>query len=174
MKKSTLYLVQGAVIAALYVLLTYGQEMLLPGTTSAAIQFRVSEVLTVMALFTPSAPVGLTIGCVLANIVSLGALPLDMVMGSIATLLATLCMYRLRNVQIKGIPFLALLMPALFNGIIIGAEIAIFFVDGGFTFGAFLMEGAMVALGELGVLIVLGIPFFIAIKKTRIFKRAVI
>ena len=66
----------GALIAALYVTLTYAQNFLLPGTASQAIQFRASEALCVLALFTPAAIPGLTVGCLLFNI-SNGALPLD-------------------------------------------------------------------------------------------------
>lgn len=171
MRKSTLFVVQGAAIAALYVLLTYAQEALLPGTTSAAIQFRVSEVLMVLALFTPAAIGGLTAGCVLANIVSVGVLPLDMILGSLATLLAAILMYKLRDIKLFKVPLLSLIMPALFNGIIIGAEIAIFYVDGGFTMLAFITQGALVAIGELGVLFVLGIPFYFAVQKTNVFAK---
>ena len=55
MNKKVLFVVQTAIIAALYAALTYAQNFLLPGTTSAAVQFRVSEALNVLALFTPAA-----------------------------------------------------------------------------------------------------------------------
>ena len=77
MNKKVLFIVQTAIIAALYAALTYAQNFLLPGTTSAAVQFRVSEALNVLALFTPAAIPGLTLGCVLSNlIISAGAYPL--------------------------------------------------------------------------------------------------
>ena len=60
MKKKTQLIAQTAVIAALYAALTYAQNLLLPGTTSMAVQFRVSEALNVLALFTPAAIPGLT------------------------------------------------------------------------------------------------------------------
>ena len=68
MNRKVLFVVQTAIIAALYAALTYAQNFLLPGTTSAAVQFRVSEALNVLALFTPAAIPGLTLGCVLSNI----------------------------------------------------------------------------------------------------------
>ena len=77
----------GAILAALYVALTYLQNWLLPGTTSAAIQFRASEALCIFALFTPAAIPGLTVGCLLFNISNAGALPLDWLVGTGATLL---------------------------------------------------------------------------------------
>lgn len=168
--QKTLAIVQGALIAALYVVLTYAQEMLLPQTTSMAVQFRASEMLTMLAVLTPTAIPGLTVGCVLANLVSVGSLPIDMVMGSLATLIATFCMWKLRNIRIKGLPILSALMPALFNGIIVGWEIEAFFIEGGFHFGSFLIQVGLVALGELGVCFILGLPFFKAVEKTGVLK----
>ena len=106
MKKSTHYLVQSAVIAALYAVLTIGQNVLLPGTASMAVQFRVAEVMTVLAFFTNAAIPGLTLGCIIANIssVTAGLGFYDMIFGSVASLLAALTMYALRNVRIKNLP----------------------------------------------------------------------
>lgn len=168
MKKGTLYLVQAAVIAALYAALTWSQEMLFPGSASMAVQFRTSEALTVLALFTPAAIPGLTIGCVLANVMSTGALPIDMVVGPIATFGAVWVMHLLRNVKFGGFPVLSLIMPALFNGVIIGLEIEIFFIEGPFHIGSFLVQGGLVALGEMAVCFTLGTALYFAMKKTKI------
>lgn len=172
-KKSTRYIVQGAIIAALYAVLTVGQNMLIPGSASMAVQFRVAEAMTVLAFFTPAAIPGLTIGCIIANIssVTAGLGFYDMIFGSIATLLAALSMRALRNVCIKDIPFIALLMPAVFNGLIIGFEIDFFFMGSmHFNFVNFLIQGGLVALGELVVVFVLGIPLTIILKKRNIIK----
>ena len=164
--KSTVYIVQAAVIAALYAALTILQNTLLPGTASMAVQFRVAEVLTILAVFTPAAIPGLTIGCVIANISSLSVLgPYDLIFGSIASLLAAVMMYLLRNKRLFKLPVASALMPALANGIIVGFEIEFFFVEGGFHFGDFLFQGGCVALGELGVLFVLGLPLARLIEK---------
>ncbi len=167
MKKSTLYIVQAALIAALYATLTILQNTLIPGSASAMIQFRVSEALTVLAIYTPAAIPGLTIGCVIANIssVTAGLGFYDMIFGTLASFLAAVTMYLLRKIRIKNIPFLALLMPALFNGLIVGFEISFFFEESGFTLPAFLIIGGCVALGELVVLMVLGIPLCILLNK---------
>lgn len=155
--KSTMYIVQAAVIAALYATLTILQNTLLPGSASMAVQFRVSEVLTILALYTPAAIPGLTIGCVIANISSLSTLgPYDLIFGSLASLVAALLMYMLRNKRTWGLPVAAALMPALANGIIVGFEIE--FLEGGFHFLSFLLQGGLVALGELAVLFILGLP----------------
>lgn len=170
--KNVVRLTQAAVIAAMYAALTIAQNYLIPGSASAAIQFRVAEVLTILAVFTPVAIPGLTLGCVIANISSVvaGFGFYDMIFGSLASLMATLTMYGLRNVRIKKIPFAAALMPALWNGLIVGLEIAIFLTDTGFTFNGFLITGGCVALGELAVLFILGLPFCKVIEKTCIFK----
>lgn len=165
-KKSTKYIVQSAIIAALYVCLTFLQNTLLPGTASMAVQFRVSEVLTVLALFTPAAIPGLTVGCLLANLSTLSALgPYDMIFGTLASFIAVLLMYKLRNVRLFSLPVLACLMPALINGILVGLEIEIFFIEGPFHLESFLLQGSFVALGELGVLFVLGLPLAKLIEK---------
>ena len=164
--KSTVYIVQAAVIAALYAALTILQNTLLPGTASMAVQFRVAEVLTILAVFTPAAIPGLTIGCVIANISSLSVLgPYDLIFGSIASLLAAVLMYLLHSKRLFKLPVASALMPALANGIIVGFEIEFFFVEGGFHFGDFLFQGGCVALGELGVLFVLGLPLARLIEK---------
>lgn len=167
MNKKVTFIVQTAIIAALYAALTYAQNFLLPGTTSAAVQFRVSEALNVLALFTPAAIPGLTLGCVVSNICNIGAgLPLDMIFGSLATLGAALSIYFLRNVRIKNYPLFSMLMPALFNGVIIGWEIEVFFIDGKFNFLDFLVQGGLVALGELGVMLILGsLLYFVILKR---------
>lgn len=165
--KKLMFLVQAAVIAAMYAALTYAQNFLLPGTTSAAVQFRVSEALNILALFTPAAIPGLTIGCVLSNIYNIGSgLPLDMIFGSLATLGAAVCIYLARNMKIKSYPLPAMLMPAVWNGVIVGWEIETFFVEGDFIFADFLLQGGLVALGELGVMLVLGmVLYYIIIKR---------
>ncbi len=162
--KKTRKMAVSAIIAALYVALTYAQTAIFPGSTSMAVQFRVSEAFTVLALFSPSAIPGLTVGCFIANLISVGTLPLDMVLGTLATLLSVLSMHKLKDLLIKGVPVPALFMPALFNGLIIGLEIEIFFIEGGFHFTSFLVQGGLVALGELGVLFTLGLMLYKVIK----------
>lgn len=172
-RKSTLYIVQGAIVAALYATLTILQNVLLPGSASMAVQFRVAEALTVLAIYTPAAIPGLTVGCAVANISSIAALgPFDLIFGSLASLLAAVLMYRLRNVRRFTLPVLAALMPALVNGVIVGFEIDFFFVNRfQFVFTDFLLQGGLVALGELVVLLVLGLPLCKAIENTGLGKR---
>jgi uncharacterized membrane protein len=93
MKKSTLFLVRAAVIAALYVVLTWLSALV--GLSSGAIQFRLSEALCVLPVFTAAAVPGLAVGCLLANLLT-GAVVWDVIFGSLATLLGALGAYAMR------------------------------------------------------------------------------
>lgn len=171
-KSKNRFIAETAIIAALYAALTYAQGLLLPGSTTAAVQFRVSEALNVFALFTPAAIPGLTLGCVIANLYSIGqGLPLDMIFGSIATLCATLCIWLLRKVKVFSYPLPAMLMPALWNGLIVGWEIECFFIDGPFEPVGFLVNGGLVALGELVVMIVAGTILYYTVEKRGLQKK---
>lgn len=149
MKKSR-FIAHSALIGALYVALTYLQNFLIPNSTSFVIQFRASEALCALALFTPAAIPGLTLGCLLFNISYAAALPLDFLVGSLATLLATAGMYALRKVTVKGYPVFAMALPAVSNAILVGWELSVY-IGGGFWLNAL-----YVAVGELTVLLTLG------------------
>ena len=82
--KGVLYLTQAAVIAALYVALTALANAM--GLASGAIQFRLSEALTILPCFTAAAIPGLAIGCFLANLLT-GCVFWDIVFGTVATLI---------------------------------------------------------------------------------------
>jgi len=158
-------LTTGALIAALYVALTHWQNFLIPGSATWAIQFRVSEALCVFALFTPAAIPGLTLGCMLFNLSYAGALPLDFLVGTLATAVATAGMYGLRRVTVKGYPLPAMLLPAVSNGFLVGWELTVY-VGGGFWLNAL-----YVAVGEMAVLLILGTALFYAMKARGLDKR---
>ena len=157
-------LTQGAIIAALYAVLTHAQNLLLPGSATWAIQLRVSECMCILAFFTPSAVWGLGVGCFLFNILYAGALPLDWLVGPLATILATGAMYLSRKVKIKGFPFLGLAMPALFNGLLVGWELSVYIG------GAFWVNALYVAAGEAIVLYTLGTALFYVMQKPQLRK----
>lgn len=90
--KKVLFLVQGAAIAAIYVVLT----MLFAPFSFGEVQVRVSEALTILPFFTPAAIPGLFVGCIIANTLG-GAIPVDIICGSLATLLGAVFTYLLRN-----------------------------------------------------------------------------
>ena len=158
MRKKTRYLTHCAMIAALYVVLTHLQNIIFPNSASMAIQFRASEALCILAFFTPAAIPGLTLGTLLFNITYAQALPLDFLLGSLATLLAALSMRASRSLTIKGYPLVSLMMPALFNGLIVGWELSLYIG------GAFAYNAVTVAIGELAVLLTLGSALYYALR----------
>ena len=91
-KSPALFISQGAIIAAIYVVLT----VIFAPISFGAVQVRVAELLTIMPLFTPAAIPGLFIGCLIANIIG-GGIILDVIFGSIATLIGAVLGYLLRK-----------------------------------------------------------------------------
>ncbi len=174
MTQKTRFLAQGAVICALYTVLTYAAASL--NLAFGPIQFRFSEALTVLPAFTPAAVPGLAIGCFLSNLASpLGIV--DWVFGTCATLLAALSTRALSGVRVKDIPILAPLPPVLFNAVIVGLEVSCLSESGAFAWGSFspaaFGAGALsVGLGELVVCAALGYPLMIALQKTPGARRA--
>lgn len=162
LKYKTRNLVNAAIIGTLYVVLTLVQSTLFPGSTSQAIQFRASEALMMLTAFSPSAIVGLTIGCAVSNI--FGGMALDILFGSFATFLSGMLIYQTRNIRWKNFPILSLFFPAFCNGVIIGLELQFYFI-GGFNWISFLTQASLVAIGEFAVSTVLGIPFYYGIQK---------
>lgn len=162
MNKKTRNLTQGALIAALYVVLTHLQNILLPNSASFAIQFRVSEAMCVLAFFMPSAVWGLTVGCFLFNLTFAGSLPLDMLVGSIATYLATGGMYLTRKWRIKSYPLIGMLLPAASNAFWVGWELNLY-IGGGFWINAI-----YVAIGEAVVLLTLGTALYYTIYRRKL------
>ena len=147
-------LTHAAIIAALYAVLTHLQNLLLPGSATWAIQCRFTEALCVLAFFTPAAVQGLAVGCALFNFTFAAALPLDWVVGTLATLLAALTMRWLRNVKLFRLPIPGLLMPALWNALLVGWELTVYIG------GSYAINALYVALGELIVLLTLGIGLY--------------
>ena len=155
---STRALARGAMIAALYAVLT----LLLQPLSFGAIQFRVSEALTVMPMLAADAVPGLAVGCLLANLLG-GAPWFDVLFGTLATLLAALATRKLR-----GNPTLATAMPVLFNGLIVGPVVYFAYElapGAAVEMGALWTTVATVALGEAVVCMVLGRLLYAALEK---------
>ncbi len=165
--KKLTHLAQGAMIAAIYAAATYLSAVF--GIAYGNLQFRFSEALTILSVFTPAAVPGLTIGCILGNISSPFGV-WDVVFGSLATLLAAISARALRNIKIKGFPILSLLMPVIFNAIIVGAELTFLLPAQTPSLALFAVSALEVGAGELVVCLAGGIPLFYAIRKTNIFK----
>ena len=158
-----------ALIAAVYAALT----MVLGSLSYGPVQFRIAEALCVLPFFFPWTAWGLTLGCLIANLLSPYG-PIDIVFGTLATLLSVLSVAALgrgdRGSWTNCI--LACLMPVLFNAVIVGAVIA--FGETGQLFAgafwpAFWFNAATVGLGEAAVLYVLGLPLLRWLPRSRIF-----
>lgn len=94
--KHVLHMVQAALIAAMYVVLTWVANLL--GLANGAIQVRFSEALTILPFFTPAAIPGLFVGCIISNTIT-GAAVWDILFGSLATLIGAFFTYKLRHIS---------------------------------------------------------------------------
>jgi uncharacterized membrane protein len=142
-------------IAALYVVLTlpFGQIAFGP------IQFRLAELLTLLPFFSPWAIAGVTLGCLLSNL--LFSTLWDALFGTLATLIAAYFTYKSRHLLI------APLWPILFNGLIIGTMLT-FMMVGSFQWLPWLVMVGEVAASETVVCYLLGIPFMQVFKKNKL------
>jgi uncharacterized membrane protein len=109
MNKKTLYVTHAAAIAAIYTVLVFVFQY----SSFGPIQFRIAEALTILPYFTPAAIPGLTIGCLLSNLLFRADI-LDIIFGTSATLIAAYLSYQLRDNK-----FLVPIPPILINAIII-------------------------------------------------------
>jgi uncharacterized membrane protein len=141
-----------AMIAAIYVLLTY----LFAPLSFNYIQFRVSEVLTVLPFFTPLAIPGLFIGTIISNFLSPTGI-YDVIFGSLATLLAAYLTSLTKN------RYLAPLPPVIVNAVVIGVLLG---VIGGLPVSIPWLI-LYVGIGELGVCYLLGLPFIFLLERYR-------
>ena len=152
--KSTLFIAQAAMIAAVYVVLTF----VFAPISFGEIQVRISEALTILPVFTPAAVPGLFVGCLLGNMLSGAYLP-DVIFGSLATLLGAIGTRALRNAS----PFLAPLPPIIANALIVPFVLR-------YTYGVALPIPLMmltVGFGEVLSCGVLGMLLYYVLKKSQ-------
>ena len=153
MKKRNLFITQAAPIAALYVVLTLVSAAF--GLDSKAIQFRLSEALTVLPALTPAAIPGLFIGCLLSNFICGAMLP-DMIFGSLATLIGAVGTYFIG----KRVKWLSALPPIAANTVIVPLVLKYaYHLDGTVPFFALtVFIGEFVCCGILGTVLLYAIP----------------
>lgn len=157
-------MVKIALSAALYAALTVAIAPLAYG----AIQFRFSEVLVLLAFFSPDYIIGMTLGCLIANLFSPMAL-LDVPFGTAATLLSVIGIWKCRSLAESTGCFsqprmglcmaLASLFPVICNGIIVGFELLVAFQE------PLWFSMLTVALGEMAVVTVIGVPVFLTVSR---------
>jgi uncharacterized membrane protein len=157
-KISVRRLTRAAIVGALYAALTLLSSIF--GIAYGTVQFRLSEALCVLPFLFPETAWGLFAGCWVANLISPYG-PLDMVVGSLATLLAALWTAKCRRKWFAPLP------PVLCNGVLVGAVLAWQQSGSLETFlPAFALNGVSVALGEAVVCFGLGLLLLRAVEKS--------
>ena len=155
------------VIAALYVALT----LLFQPISFYSIQFRVSEALMLLPLLFPESWIGLSIGCLLANLLG-GGVIWDIIFGTLASLLAVLIVAQMGKVSSKNaVKFLSPLPVIILNGVIVGVVVTYCYTDlSGLSdmaiLSAMFFNMLTVAVGETAVCYLLGVPLVFALSKT--------
>ncbi len=160
MRPDVKYLTRAAMIAAIYAALTLLLAPISFGF-SGAVQFRISEALTVLPLVMAEAVPGLAIGCLAANLLA-GASVFDVVFGSLATLLAAVVTRALRSR-----PYAAMAAPAVFNGLIVGPVVYFCYLMGSSPLSVpmLLISCISVAFGELVVVYIAGTAVYKAMSR---------
>ncbi len=148
MKITVKQLVRGALIAAVYTVLT----VILAPISFGSLQFRVSEVLTVLPFVMPEAVLGLTVGCLLSNILA-GSTVLDIIFGTLATFLAALVTSKMKKMWLAPLP------PVIFNGVIVGLVVTLMTVE--FSLKAYFLIALSISVSELIICYCGGIPLLV-------------
>lgn len=161
-KITTRQMTVAAIVGALYAALTLLSSVF--GIAYGPVQFRFSEALCVLPFLFPETAWGLFAGCWVANLLSPYGLP-DMIIGSLATLIAALWTSKCRSKWLAPLP------PVVCNGILVGAVLAWQQTGFGDAFlPAFLFNGGSVALGEAAVCFILGLVLLRTMEKTPYFR----
>lgn len=151
------YITKAGVIAAVYAAVTL---LLAPISFGHNIfQCRISEALTVLPMFTSAAIPGLFVGCIIANLIG-GMGLLDIIFGSLATLIAAILSYRFRENK-----WLVPLFPVILNMLIVGGYLTYIFAAGGDDSVTFPIMAFWVGLGELIACYGLGLPLILFLQK---------
>ena len=146
-------LTTGGMIAALYAVLTVALEPISYG----AVQFRVAEALTLLPFYLPEAIPGLFAGCLAANLYG-GNGPLDVILGSAATLAAAFLSHRMPHLWLAALP------PVLINMVVIGTLLSWLYSL------PLWLTILQVGAGQTGACFLAGIPLMKALEKRGILK----
>ncbi|MDD2955552.1 MAG: QueT transporter family protein [Oscillospiraceae bacterium] len=153
-----------AMIAALYTAVSIALAM----SSFGAVQLRVSEALTILPAISPLGIWGVTVGCLLTNVIGVGmglTMAVDIVFGTAATLIAALLSFALRKIRFHGLPILSTIPPVLVNGVVIGLELT-WLEAGGFSWALFWMNFTSVSLGQIVPCCVLGLLLYYVLGRT--------
>ena len=159
MQKSTLIIVRAGLIAGLYVALS----LITMPIASGAIQFRISEALTILPLFFVEAIPALFVGCMLSNLIT-GCLILDIVFGSVITLIASVCTYFMGKIFKNG--FLKIFLGGLFPVILNALFLPIIWVK---VYGVleylYYLQALFLIISQSLSVYACGTPLYLAIRK---------
>ena len=147
-------------IAGLYAVVT----ILTASFAYGNIQFRLAEALCLLVALEPTLTVGLTLGCLIANLFSTVS-ALDIIVGTAATLLACLLTRYIKNTWLLPLPTI------LCNMLMVGAMLSWLYMPSEQFWNGLLVFGGEVGAGEAAVLYVLGIPLYYAMKKTNFIEK---
>ena len=157
-KLNTKTIALSGIIAAAYAVIT-----ILWPLSFGTVQFRLSEALCILPAFAPVTAIGLTVGCLIANLFSTVS-ALDIIIGTLATAIGCALTTRCKKLWLIPLPTI------LSNTILVGAMLAWVFTPDAFWQG-FLLNGAGVAFGEAVVMYGLGLPLATLLRKTRLLER---
>lgn len=162
-----------AMIAAIYTVIS----VCFSAITYGPVQIRISEALTLLPVFAFGNIWGVTIGCFLTNLIGfftganiLGSL--DIIFGTMATFLAAVTTYLLRNIKFKGMPILSVIPPILFNAVVVGWELCVL-INGGFNTVVFIAQAASVAAGQIVSCGFIGLVMVNIINKNTVLKELI-
>ncbi len=144
-----------AILAAIYVALC----AVLQPVSFGPVQFRFSEILCLLSIDQLWAFWGVVLGCLLSNLFLGGLGIVDVIFGTLATFLACLSAYLLRDIRYKEYPLLSAFMIALINGLIIGTELG-FILKTRNLIPEYILQ---VFIGEI-VVLAIGLPIYVRIK----------
>ena len=160
-KQNIRTIVYTGVVAALYVVLTLPFAQVAYGP----VQFRMAEALTILPVFGLRFIPGVSLGCLIANVLNPGSLgPVDIIFGTLATVIAG---FGSRWIGKKK-DVLGIIPPIIANGLIVGFYLPFLLVDEGSSVkgSAILISMGEVALSEVVVMVLIGLPFLLVIKRT--------
>ena len=158
-KLNTRTIALSGIVAAVYAVITIVWPL-----SYGSVQYRLSEALCVLPAFVPVTGIGLTVGCLVANLFSPVSV-LDIVIGTIATAIGCIVTTRCKKVWAMPLP------TVISNTVLVGAMLAFVYSPDALLQG-FVVNAAGVALGELVVLYALGVPLAVYLKKSNVLTRA--
>ena len=154
-KITTRQIALSGIVAGLYAAVT----LLTASFSYSNIQFRIAEALCPLVALEPSLTIGLTLGCLIANLFSTVS-ALDILVGTAATLLGCLLTARLSRTWLLPLPTI------LTNTLLVGSMLAWVMLPRELFWEGLLLFGAEVAAGEAAVLYLLGVPLYLFLKKS--------